>query len=76
MVRSQQGGMVEKRVGPWGRGVKSAKRSDHLSIGRVGDSTHGVEASQDLDDQEKREERREKREETSTIKISRGIEGR
>ena len=44
--------------------MKSAKRSDHLSIGRVGDSTHGVEASQDLDDQEKREERRERRQET------------
>ena len=44
--------------------MKSAKRSDHLSIGRVGDSTHGVEASQDPDDQEKRAERRESTQET------------
>ena len=32
-------------------------------MSRVGDSTHGIEASQDHDDKEKREERREKREE-------------
>ena len=30
---------------------------------RVGDSTHGIEASQDHDDKQKREERREEREE-------------
>ena len=34
-------------------------------MNRVGDSTHGIEASQDHDDKEKREERREKREERS-----------
>ena len=32
-------------------------------MSRVGDSTHGIEASQDHDDKEKREERREEREE-------------
>ena len=32
-------------------------------MSRVGDSTHGIEASQDHDDKEKREERREKSEE-------------
>ena len=32
-------------------------------MNRVGDSTHGIEASQDHDDKEKREERREEREE-------------
>ena len=32
-------------------------------MSRVGDSTHGIEASQDHDDKEKREERREKKEE-------------
>ena len=32
-------------------------------MSRVGDSTHGIEASQDHDGKEKREERREKREE-------------
>ena len=32
-------------------------------MNRVDDSTHGIEASQDHDDKEKREERREKREE-------------
>ena len=32
-------------------------------MNRVGDSTHGIEASQDHDDKEKREERREKSEE-------------
>ena len=31
-------------------------------MNRVGDSTHGIEASQDHDDKEKREERREERE--------------
>ena len=30
-------------------------------MSRVGDSTHGIEASQDHDDKEKREETREKR---------------
>ena len=33
-------------------------------MSRVGDSTHGIEASQDHDDKEKREERRDKREES------------
>ena len=28
MVRSQKGGMVEKKVGPWERRGKSAKRSE------------------------------------------------
>ena len=32
-------------------------------MNRVDDSTHGIEASQDHDDKEKREERRAKREE-------------
>ena len=32
-------------------------------MSRVGDPPHGIEASQDHDDKEKREERREKREE-------------
>ena len=32
-------------------------------MSRVGDSTHGIEASQDHDDKEKREERRAKSEE-------------
>ena len=32
-------------------------------MSRVGDSTHGIEASQDHDDKEKREERRAKNEE-------------
>ena len=32
-------------------------------MSRVGDSIHGIEASQDHDDKEKREERREEREE-------------
>ena len=32
-------------------------------MSRVGDSTHGIEASQDHDDKEKREERREEKEE-------------
>ena len=32
-------------------------------MSRVGDSPHGIEASQDHDDKEKREERREEREE-------------
>ena len=32
-------------------------------MSRVGDWTHGIEASQDHDDKEKREERREKSEE-------------
>ena len=32
-------------------------------MSRVGDSMHGIEASQDHDDKEKREERREEREE-------------
>ena len=45
--------------------MKSAKRSDNLSFGRVGDSTHGVEASQDPDDQAKRAERRESTQETT-----------
>ena len=31
-------------------------------MNRVGDSTHGIEASQDHDDKQKREERREERE--------------
>ena len=33
-------------------------------MSRVGDSTHGIEASQDHDDKEKREERRKKRTDT------------
>ena len=40
-------------------------------MSRVGDSIHGIEASQDHDDKEKREERREKakKRETNTIKM-------
>ena len=43
------------------RGKREESRDKREEImSRVGDSTHGIEASQDHDDKEKREERREK----------------
>ena len=41
-------------------------------MNRAGDSTHGIEASQDHDDKEKREERREKRAERRAKREERG----
>ena len=40
---------------------KESRRKREYIMGRVGDSTHRIEASQDHDDKQKREERREKR---------------
>ena len=46
------------------RGKREGSRDKREEImSRVGDSTHGIEASQDHDDKVKREERREEREE-------------
>ena len=46
------------------RGKRAESREKREVItSRVGDSTHGIEASQDHDDKEKREERRAKSEE-------------
>ena len=49
------------RVGRGNRDQSKDKRE--YIMNRAGDSTHGIEASQDHDDKEKREERREKSEE-------------
>ena len=68
MVRSQNGGMAQKRVGSKreegreqrearteGRGKREESRDKRQEImNRVGDSTYGIEASQYHDDKEKR----------------------
>ena len=55
--REQRGAITE------GRGKREESRDKREGImNRAGDSTHGIEASQDHDDKEKREERREKSE--------------
>ena len=53
----------ERRETGGERREKREERSEKREARRVGDSTHGIEASQDHEDKEKREERREEREE-------------
>ena len=57
MVRSQKGGMVEKRVGPRERGGKSPQRSEKRET-----STIKIRGSKD-ESRGKRKERREQRQE-------------
>ena len=58
-------GREQREARTEGRGKREESRDKREDImNRVGDSTHGIEASQDHDDKEKREERRKKREET------------
>ena len=66
MVRSQKGGMVEKRVGPWERRGKSANRSEK------GRPLGGKRE----ESREKREERREKRSQKRPPEIPKLIDSR
>ena len=69
-----------REEGRWQREAKTERRGKREESGdkreyimnRAGDSTHGIEASQDHDDKEKREERREKREERRAKREERG----
>ena len=62
-VRAQEGRDGAERVRSLRGKIAGGREKREERMNRLDDWTHGIEASQDHDDKEKREERREKREE-------------